>query len=276
MQPCSPFVAVMAVLSGIAATGCGTAPASHMVEYGAEAPIGRWQADDSQAGGASSQPSSAGTGVATPSGGVSQGFPGNTTAGTGSAVPSGAAGRASASGGSGAGRGAAASGGSGATGAMPGTAGNLAAGSGGAGASSGLTSLSFDVMTASLGGRYQPRNIGAIWIQDSSARFVKSLEVWAGIRARYLTKYSGARGGMAVDVTASATLSSHRMHHATWNLKDRSGASVPAGKYTLFIELTDADATGKFTSVDFDTSLGPQTITPPNATGYSAMTLQLQ
>ena len=62
--------------------------------------------------------------------------------------------------------------------------------------------------TAPVGGRYQPRNIGAIWIEDNNGKLVKSLEVWAGIRRRYLTRYATALSGAAIDVTASATLSS--------------------------------------------------------------------
>jgi hypothetical protein len=153
-------------------------------------------------------------------------------------------------------------------------------GSGGAAGStppaSGTTSLAFDVTTSAVGGRYQPRNIGAVWVQNSSGKLVKSLEVWAGIRRRYLTKYNAALSSMSVDVTASATLSSHRTHHATWNMKDRSGADAPPGKYTLVMETTDADTTGRSASVEFDTSAGPQTLTPPDAPSFTAMQLQLR
>jgi hypothetical protein len=159
---------------------------------------------------------------------------------------------------------------SGAAGAPP----SPAAGSGATlGAISGLT---FDVTTAPVGYRYQPRNIGAIWVQDANGKFVKSLEVWAGIRARYLTKFSGARAGQSVDVTASATLTSHKAHHASWAMKDRSGAAAAPGKYSLIIELTDGDQTGKFLSVDFDTSLGPQTISPMETANFKTMKLELK
>jgi anti-sigma-K factor RskA len=66
------------------------------------------------------------------------------------------------------------------------------------------------------------------------------------------------------------------MHHATWNMKDRSGADAPAGKYTLVVEVTDTDATGQSTSVDFDTSAGPMSLSPMANTYFSAMKLQLQ
>jgi hypothetical protein len=62
----------------------------------------------------------------------------------------------------------------------------------------GVSSLSFTVLTVAQGGKYQPKNIGAIWVQDSAGRFVKSLEVWAKQRRKYLTKYNAAVGGSSV------------------------------------------------------------------------------
>jgi hypothetical protein len=246
--------------------GCSSASQDGLVAFGSHVPIGRWQ---NEAGVGATLPPAAGGGAASP------------------VVPTGgngAAGRSLPTGGAAAGAGqpglplggslASGSGGRGSA------AGSGAAGTGGgAGASTGPvspTSLAFDVLTAPQGGQYQPRNIGAIWVQDGNGAFMKSLEVWAGIRGRYLSKYAAARGNMPVDVVGSATLSSHRTHHANWNMKDRSGAAAPSGKYTVFIEVTDADRTGKFAAVDFDTSAAPQTISPPDAQYFSAMKLQLQ
>ena len=168
-----------------------------------------------------------------------------------------------------------------------GSAGNSASAAGSsagtAGASSNadatsLSALSFDVTTAAQGGRYSPKNIGAIWVQSSSGQFVKSLEVWAAVRRRYLTRYNAAIGGtsVAVDVTASATLSSHKAHHVSWNMQDTSGAKVPDGKYTLYVEVTEADAAGQYYAVDFDTTAGTQTLTPASNSYFSAMALQMQ
>ena len=139
-----------------------------------------------------------------------------------------------------------------------------------------ITSLAFAVTTAPVGLRYQPKNIGAIWIEDDSGTFVKSLKVWARVRARYLTTYNTARTGQAVDVTASATLSSHQTHTVSWDLKGRSGAPVPPGKYSVCTELTDGDATGKSTCVDFDTSAPPSTSNPPDAASFKSMKLELK
>lgn len=168
-------------------------------------------------------------------------------------------------------------------GARAGGAGSPAAVGGGTGTvapgtSTGSTtanSLTFDVTTSAVGYRYQPRNIGAIWVQDASGKLVKSLEVWAGVRRRYLTRYTTALSGSAVDVTASATLSSHRAHHVTWNMKDKSGSAVPPGKYSLMMELTDGDQAGRNNMVAFDTSAGSSS-TPADAPSFSGMRLQVQ
>jgi hypothetical protein len=139
-----------------------------------------------------------------------------------------------------------------------------------------VTSLSFEVTTSAAGGRYQPKNIGAIWIEDESGNVVKSLEVWAGTRRRYLTGYLGAMAGGKIDVTASATLSRHRNHTLSWDLTDRSGVSVPPGSYRVRMELTDSNQAGKSNTLTFDTGKGPVTLSPTDAPSFSAMKLQLQ
>lgn len=139
-----------------------------------------------------------------------------------------------------------------------------------------ITSLSFQVTTSPASGRYQPKNIGAIWIEDGTGKVVKSLEVWAATRRRYLTGYLGAMAGSSIDVKTSATLPRHQTHNVTWDLKDRSGATVVPGMYRLRMELTDADRTGNSNTVTFDTSKGPSSPAAPDAPSFGAMTLELR
>lgn len=139
-----------------------------------------------------------------------------------------------------------------------------------------VTALAFEVSTAPVGLKYKPKNIGAIWIADESGKLVKSLEVWAATRVRYLTAYTKARAGASIDVSARATLPSHRAHQVTWDLTDKSGAQVEPGKYRLHLELTDGDATGQTTAIDFDTSAAAGSSTPPDAACFSGMKLQLK
>ena len=139
-----------------------------------------------------------------------------------------------------------------------------------------VTSMAFEVTTAPAGFKYQPKNIGAIWVADASGKLVKSLEVWAATRVRYLTAYNKARAGAGIDVSTRATLPNHRKHQVSWDLKDRSGAPVPRGKYQLLLELTDGDATGKSTAIDFELGAAPSSSTPADAACFSGMQLQLK
>lgn len=137
--------------------------------------------------------------------------------------------------------------------------------------------LTFDVTTMAQGGKYAPKNVGAIWIEDSSGAYVRSLEVWAGIRKRDLRQYVAAVGGRSdADVTTSATLRTHRAHEVRWDLKDYSGNAVDPGQYTLIVEVTDRDGAGQSYSVDFDTSAGTGTLMPASSGYYAAMTLKLE
>ncbi|MEY4577032.1 MAG: hypothetical protein RL701_1735, partial [Pseudomonadota bacterium] len=54
------------------------------------------------------------------------------------------------------------------------------------------TLLAFNVTTVEQGGEYQPKNIGAIWIEDERGAWVKTLAVWAAVRQQYLYEYAAA------------------------------------------------------------------------------------
>ncbi|MCB9248588.1 MAG: hypothetical protein H6613_08585 [Ignavibacteriales bacterium] len=40
-------------------------------------------------------------------------------------------------------------------------------------------SVSFTIRTTTPGGSFSPKNIGAIWVEDSSGNFIKTLQIWA-------------------------------------------------------------------------------------------------
>ena len=139
-----------------------------------------------------------------------------------------------------------------------------------------VTELEVSFTTESLGGRYAPKNVGAVWVTDSGGKLVKSLEVWARIRLRYLTGYAAARGSARADVTATATMTNHKPHTASWDLKDAGGDAVPPGEYTLHAELTDTHMAGKTVTIPFDTSAGATTIEPPDSPGFVGIKLVIQ
>jgi hypothetical protein len=108
-------------------------------------------------------------------------------------------------------------------------------------------------MSVGPGGRYAPRKCGAVWIEDSSGKFVKTIERWTAIRERYLSNWTMASGGWGfagfggatgdnpdqVDVVTAGTLSRHQMHMSTWNMKNISGEVVPDGKYSVVVEVSE-------------------------------------
>jgi hypothetical protein len=149
-------------------------------------------------------------------------------------------------------------------------------GSGGAGVMPATLALTFDVTTVNQGGRYAPRNVGAIWIETQSNAFVKTLQVWAGTRGRYLTRFNNEAGGSRVDAVTSATLRSYGMHSVTWDLTDVSGSAVSAGDYKVVIEVTDHDGAGKSADVPFTFSNEPMMLTPADQQYYTGMQIVVQ
>jgi len=158
-----------------------------------------------------------------------------------------------------------------------GTGGGDAGAGGSAGtAATGASSLAFDVLTRSQGGKYSPKNIGAIWIETSGGDFVKTLEVWAQRRAGHLTRWKNETGSSRVDAVSGATLRSHTVHRVTWDLSDLSGNPVGPGDYKVVIEATDRDSTGASQEIAFTIDGAPQVITPPDGAAFSSISLTLE
>lgn len=218
-------------------------------------------------------------------------------AGSGGAEPqAGAAGTSAVPGGQGGVAGMAGMGGVGAMGGGGGTGGMQApAGAGGASGAAGtggtdvtagtggqpsapasiLSSLTVDFTTANQGGRYAPKNIGAVWVADASGKWVKTLERWAWIRGQYLSKYNAANPlNNVVDAVTSATKPNHGAHHLTWNLTGADGAKVAPGDYKLLIECTEReDRPGEWIEVAFSVGPDSATVTPADSPYYKGVSL---
>lgn len=141
-------------------------------------------------------------------------------------------------------------------------------------------SLSVTVTTTSAGGRYSPRNIGAIWVSDASDRFIKTLAVWADKRARYLKRWNDATAAAGtpasrVDAISSATKSSHGVRTGTWGCTNTASMPVPDGDYKVCFELTDYDGQGPYHCVAFTKGPAPFSLTPPDAPSFTARRLEL-
>lgn len=140
---------------------------------------------------------------------------------------------------------------------------------------SAVSELQLSVRTISGGGRFRPRNAGAIWIEDDEGAWVKTLERWGERRAKWLTVFNEASGGDVTDAITSATLPMHRVHDVTWDLTDRNGCAAPDGAYVLRMELTDWSGTGENASLPFE-KREPFATMPDDVAVFRDMTLRLQ
>ena len=86
--------------------------------------------------------------------------------------------------------------------------------------------LTISTLTSTAGGNYSPKNIVAIWIENSSGTFVKSLMVYAATRIQYLTNWVSNSSKNVVNATTGATQSSYGTRTCTWNGTNVAGTVV--------------------------------------------------
>jgi len=95
------------------------------------------------------------------------------------------------------------------------------------------------------GGAYAPKNIVAVWVEDSSGTFVKTIGRWAGVREGSLVGWQQKSGGDA-DAVSGATRQNHTTAlTVTWDLRNKSNVVVSDGTYTIRMELADENATAQ-------------------------------
>lgn len=135
--------------------------------------------------------------------------------------------------------------------------------------------LTVRVTTSTAGGNYSPNNIEAIWILDSSGKFVKTLLLNAGVRKQYLSNWNTSSSGNVVDAITGATQSTHKTLTCTW---DGTNSTTPRviqndGTYTVKMELTDKNATGNVGTFTFNKSAVSQTVSPANVASFSNVSI---
>lgn len=138
--------------------------------------------------------------------------------------------------------------------------------------------LNVTVKTSTTGGNYAPRNVMAVWIEDSSGKFVKTLLAYADKRKQHLNIWEASTntsGSMynSVDAITGATQSSHGTRTCKWNSTDYSGKIVADGDYKVRMELTDKNATGNIASFTFTKGSANQKLTPANVPSFSSISL---
>ncbi|MDD9933201.1 MAG: DUF2271 domain-containing protein [Myxococcales bacterium] len=153
--------------------------------------------------------------------------------------------------------------------------------------STGPGMLTVRFTSVSPGGRYAPRNIGAIWIETGSGQFVKTLKRWAGIRANDLRAWPAASGGWSsffgigatadeLDAVTAATLRNHEAHEVMWDMMDNDGQVVPDGTYRVQIEVAESASSSSSAAVEFDKGATPVDLAPSDQGPYSGLTISYQ
>jgi len=134
--------------------------------------------------------------------------------------------------------------------------------------------LLVSAVTSTAGGSYSPRNVVAIWIENSSGAFVKTLTVKAAARKSDLTGWESSSKGNTVDATTGATLSSYGTIYGTWNGTDVNGSIVADGTYKVCMELTDKNGSGNFSTFTFTKGSVADTQNPDNVPSFSSISIK--
>lgn len=138
--------------------------------------------------------------------------------------------------------------------------------------------LNVSVATSSTGGNYAPRNIVAIWIEDSNGNYVKTLLAYADRRMTHLNNWetSSTAKGVKFDVTdavTGATRSSHGTRTCTWNGTDYNKNLLADGTYSLCMELTDKNNTGNYSQFSFVKGENNE-VTPSDVSSFSSISIK--
>jgi hypothetical protein len=118
---------------------------------------------------------------------------------------------------------------------------------------------------------YHPKHVLAIWVEDDTENFVKTLKIRADKRKQYLYTWNGASGGNATDAITGATINSHGTHDVSWDCTNKTGEVVVDGSYTLFIEYTSEHSQGPLTSVELTKAADIFSIQPVDVTYFTDM-----
>jgi hypothetical protein len=138
--------------------------------------------------------------------------------------------------------------------------------------------LTVQVTTSSTGGDYEPRNVVAIWIEDTSGAFVKTLLAYANARRTHLNTWQAATTSAGseyntTDAVTGATQPSHGTRTCQWNGTNFNGTLTPDGDYNVRMELTDKNETGNTASITFTKGTADQSLTPANVPSFSSISV---
>jgi len=130
--------------------------------------------------------------------------------------------------------------------------------------------VTFKVTTVTASGQYAPKHVLAIWVTNSSGTFQKSIKVMAAVRKQYLYQWKAANSSQNVTgAITGATINSHQTHTVSWNCQNYSGTLLPDGDYKIWVEFTEKDGQGPYTSYTFTKGTTPDTLSFSNAANFT-------
>ena len=138
--------------------------------------------------------------------------------------------------------------------------------------------LTVTTSTSEVGGNYAPNNIVAIWIEDDTGNFVKTLLAYAATRITHLNMWQASTIAAGsefnrVDAITGATRTSHATRNCSWNAKDFNDVLVMDGTYSVWMELTDQNGTGNFSSFPFTKGTNSDLQTPADVPSFSSISI---
>ena len=111
-------------------------------------------------------------------------------------------------------------------------------------------SATFTVTMQDLSGEYSAR-VDAFWVTDATGRFIQNVRKDAANRQRYLIQWTNFNNNYtAIDGYSGATISSSLSTPVTvtWDCRDTNNAVAPDGLYRFYVEFTDRNGQGPWTT----------------------------
>jgi hypothetical protein len=138
--------------------------------------------------------------------------------------------------------------------------------------------LTVTVTTSQAGGNYAPKNIVAIWIETGEGDFIKTLLAYAATRKTHLNIWEASTTAAGspfntVNAITGATRSSHATRTCTWDGTDVAGNLVPDGTYLVWMELTDKNNTGNYSSFTIEKATEDIHLTPANVPSFGSISI---
>ena len=140
--------------------------------------------------------------------------------------------------------------------------------------------LTITATEGTAGGGYSPKHCTAIWIQDDTGKFVKTLLAYAASRKTHLNNWESATTAYGsafntVDAISGSTKTSFATRTCTWDGTNLASprAVLPDGTYTVKMELTDKNNTGNLATFTFTKGPNSVVLTPANQPSFSNVTL---